>query len=279
MSFAKSRKCREFSRSPQLPVAILLALTAGCAAPQAPRSPSGPHFKVMTFNVNWGAPGPHLSLEAILREAPDILCLQETTPAWEAFLRPRLEARYPHAMFRHHAGAGGLAVFSRWPLEEVDYIPSPGGWFPGWLITAETPLGPVRLLNIHLQPPVNDAGRFTAAAYLRSSRSARLEEIQAFVEKLDATPALILGDFNEGDGGGSIAWLEKRGFRSALAPFDARGDTWRWRTSFYVTLSARLDHILHSAALDCLEARIVRSGASDHFPVAGVFELRLAPDA
>ena len=82
-------------------------------------------------------------------------------------------------------------------------------------------------------------------------------------------PTIIAGDFNEGDGGRAVRWLEGRGFVNALRRFDQRSHTWEWRTSV-MTLRGRFDHLLHSAELACVDVQGLRRGASDHFPVVAV---------
>ncbi|MHC4607689.1 MAG: endonuclease/exonuclease/phosphatase family protein [Planctomycetota bacterium] len=160
--------------------AIGVSLVAGCAATRTPEKPTGPHFRVMTWNVNWGGPGPELVPQTILAEDSDIVCLQETTRRWERFLRPRLDKHYPHILFHHSRGAGGLAFLSKFPLEEKSRDPSPVGWFPAWTVVAETPIGPVEIQNLHLHPAVNERGSFTPSAYFSYAPKARLKEVRAF---------------------------------------------------------------------------------------------------
>lgn len=261
-------------------LAVLLAsAAAACAgsAPRSPESPTGPHVKVLTFNVNYGGPAPGLALEAIAGEDADLVCLQETTPAWEAFLRPRLKDRYPHADFHHSGGAGGLALFSKHPFRRNAVLPSAVGWFPTGVYTVETPAGPLQVFNVHLHPAVNEKGSFTPYAYLSSAPEARLRETREIHRHVDpALPVLWAGDFNEGDSGDSIGWLAERGLKDALPEFDATTKTWRWTTSVGITVKHRLDHLLYSPGLRCLEARVLQKGASDHYPVVAVFE-RAAP--
>lgn len=227
----------------------------------------------MTFNLNFGGPGPGESLAAIRGEAPDLLCFQETTPAWELYLRSKLGIEYPHMQFHHSRGAGGLAILSRWPLRKQEIVPSPVGWFPAALVEAETPLGPVQFMNVHLHPACNEEGRFTIGAYASTSPAARLVETRAFHPKLVSDrPAVVLGDFNEGNDGDSIEWLVGQGMTDALPEFDWHSETWHWRTSVSLSLRKRLDHILYSKGLRCCEARVVKEGASDHYPVVAVFE-------
>lgn len=254
-------------------VLVLSACAAGCARTRPFQTPTGPQVRVLTCNVNWGGPKRERTLDAIRRAGADVVCLQETSPAWERFLRPRLAARYPHARFRHHGLAGGHAVFSRWPVAELDAMRPPGGFFPGWLLEAHTPIGPVQVLCVHLRPPCDERGRFGIRPYYWTKK-VRLKEIQELFARLrPGLPTLILGDFNEKDNGPTLRWLGEQGFTDALREFDRSTPTWRWRYGL-ITLRGRLDHILCSRELRALEARVLRQGGSDHYPLLAVFERR-----
>jgi endonuclease/exonuclease/phosphatase family metal-dependent hydrolase len=233
---------------------------------QAPAA--GPTVRVLTYNVNWGGVRPDLAVAAIREADADVVCLQETTPEWETYLRGELADGYPHVMFRHSGGAGGLAFLSRHRLDDVEYVETPG-WFPGWLVRAETPIGAVQFMAVHLRPPLGENGSVSVSGYVRS-RDVRVREVQTLHGRLDSlAPAVILGDFNENASGEAFWWLIDRGFADAVAPFDAQAYTWEWRTSL-VTLRNRFDHVLVSPHLRCVDARVMRAGASDHFPVIAV---------
>ena len=254
---------------------VLLTLLAcfGCIPVRYPEVPAGSHFRALTFNVNFGGPGPELAARAIEESAADVVSLQETTPAWEKFLRGRLGGRFPHMIFRHGGGAGGQAVLSRWPLKPGEVVHSTVGWFPAWIVTAETPVGEVDLLGVHLKPAVSSRGGFSVSAYM-SVGPIHVEEMKTFHRKLTLRrPTVVMGDFNEGDGGSAIEWLEEQNFTNALREFDLKTPTWEWRTGL-VRVTKRLDHILYTPELYCLESRVFRRGASDHWPVLAVFERR-----
>lgn len=248
-----------------------LALIGGCATTRPGRPPVGPHFSIMTYNVNWGMPRADLAIAAIAEADPDVVCLQETTPDWQWALTRTLASRYPHRAFRHYGGAGGMAVLSKLPFQTRAYVKPKAGWFPAWVITVETPLGPVQVCNVHLRPSLSDRGSMTPAAYF-STKDIRRDEVRSAWEHLDpAVAAVIVGDFNEGDDGRALTWLTEKGFTNAVARFDTRKNTWRWRWGL-ITLRDRFDHILHSPALRAASARIIQKGASDHFPVMAVLE-------
>lgn len=249
-------------------------LHSGCGPRRRPEPPRGAAFKVMTWNVNWGAPGAELVPRAILDSGADVVCLQETNRAWEEFLVPRLREAFPRHLFRHGRGAGGMAVFSRWPVREVAWAPTGAGWFPGWLLEVQTPLGPVQILAVHLRPAVSETGSVGPGPYYSTKpiRRAEIEELHALLK--DGAPTLVLGDFNEGSGGRAVAYLEKRSFTNALGEFDAGSSTWRWRVAGCVTVRQRLDHVLYAGGLYCCRSEVFRRGASDHYPVLAVFDGR-----
>jgi len=255
----------------RLATALACLAALGCAPTRKPAEPTGPHFSVLTYNVNFGGPRPDLAAEAIRNADADVVALQETNPAWERFLRPRLEERYAHVRFRHCGGAGGMAFLSKWPLRERAYARPEAGWFPGWVVEIQTPVGPVQFLNVHLRPPVSGRGSVGIGPYF-STKPIRLAEVQALHKRLEpGKPTIILGDFNEDDSGRAVRWLRGQGMTDALREFDRRTSTWRWRTR-YLTLRHRLDHILYSPELHCLSAGVVKAGGSDHYPVIALFQ-------
>jgi endonuclease/exonuclease/phosphatase family metal-dependent hydrolase len=255
----------------RLIIPLLVGLLCGCRATRQAEAPTGAHLRVLTYNVNWGAPRPDLAAAIIRQSQPDIVCLQETTPDWERFLRATLGRDYSFVEFRESKSrmGGGLAFLSKVPAREVAYVPSDTGWFDGWIVAFETAIGPVQVLNVHLRPPVSDSGSWVSG-YL-STGDDRLREMERFyVQRQPGLPMLVTGDFNDSENSSVIQWLEQRGLANALPQFDYRTATWQWRTSV-VTLKRRMDHIVYSPTLRCCSARVVQAGASDHFPVEAVF--------
>src|SRR5688572_2704906 len=135
--------------APARPVVVLLVLcllgAVGCAGRRSPEPMTGAHLSVLTYNVNFGGPRPDLAVQAIAEANADVVCLQETNPAWERMIRDALGERYPHVHFRHEPGAGGIAMLSKWPVSSVDYHRADAGWFPACIATVQTPAGPVQV--------------------------------------------------------------------------------------------------------------------------------------
>ena len=55
-------------------------------------------------------------------------------------------------------GAGGMGLLSRFPVQTVEVLPSPIGWFPAWLVRVETPEVPLQVLS-SVAVEVQDLGR------------------------------------------------------------------------------------------------------------------------
>jgi len=269
-----------------LPVIMMVVsgVMSGCAASanhaQAGRatlpavSDDAPRIVVETFNVNFGMSGDPVTVQAVAQHDADVIFLQETTEEWEQAIRSTFAQSYPHMRFKQQPPAGGLAVISRFPIESIEYLP-PTSWFPAARVVLQTPMGRVQVLNVHLRPPVSNSGSVVSGYF--TTKSVREEEIAVFVSALDPSlPTLIVGDFNEGEHGRAVSWLNVHGYRSALPEFQPQAKTWRWATSVY-TLHGDYDHLCYDARLRPIRAEVRDAGQSDHLPVVGVFTLAANP--
>jgi endonuclease/exonuclease/phosphatase (EEP) superfamily protein YafD len=242
-----------------------LVLLAACSETPAPSPPvaRGEAITVMTYNVNFGLAGDPEGVYAIREIDADVVLLQETTEAWERAIRDELGAAYPHMSFRHCCRAGGLAVLSKFPVRDGDYLPAPTGWFPAWRLVVDSRIGPLQVLNLHLHPMVSERGSWVSGYF--TTGDDRVKELDAFLPALDpALPTIVAGDLNETPDGAALERLARAGFRGAQR--DASRRTWRWGTSLG-DLSMQLDHILHDGRLEVVSVDVVERGRSDHFPV------------
>ena len=248
-------------------LAIILGFSFSCLGQSKNNSPE---FTILTFNVNYGYPNKSM-VNIIDSLNADLVCLQETNAAWESLVRSGLVEKYPYITFRDCCGAGGLAILSRFPVVEVKYAENHIGWFPAW--TTNVIVGPdtIQVMNVHLKPGINENGKvgFLGREFFRAQRIHR-QELEYFLGQLpQAHSRLIVGDFNENDGGKGLKWLTKeRGYQDALRLFDRRSKTWRWGI-----LRRRYDHLVFNSGLGCLKAEVFEIGTSDHLPVLGKFKV------
>ena len=276
---------------------LLLALFltgAGCDtgphhAPRSPvpesasaRPPAVESLRVASFNVNWGNADLPRAAAAVREADADVVLLQETTPASEAFLIAEFRAHYPHRAVRGHTGRYGaerFAILSRYPLSGVRFVPPEHGLF-GCLIARIT-LGDreIQVANVHLQP-FQLAGRGGARDFV--ARAASVEdiharEIEAILAALDASlPTLIAGDLNSLSGFNAPTRLEEHGFTDSFAALHANADhhpTWRWPVG-RTDVRLRIDYIFHDPGFETRASRTLCDTGSDHCLL--VSELRFA---
>lgn len=224
----------------------------------------------MSYNVEFASFHQPATLDAIAAAGADVVMLQEVNLVWERALHERFDGVYPHAAYHAKRGAGGLAVLSRFPLQDDRLLP-PTDWFPAQHVVVDAPAGPVQLLHVHLHPMLD--GGDPVKGYF-TSPPIRRREIEAYVAALvPGLPVIIAGDFNEEPGGGVFAFLETRGLRrvdtGATPTWEYHGD-WKGQP---VNLRLRLDHVVLGAPLTASAAEVLSAGASDHRPVVATIAL------
>ncbi|MFG0329344.1 MAG: endonuclease/exonuclease/phosphatase family protein [Phycisphaerales bacterium] len=236
---------------------------------RAPDASPPLRFTVATWNIHRLMPGAKATRDRLLALDADFIALQETTPAWEAFLRPAVDERFAHVEFRHWVRAGGLAILARRPFETIAYIESAAGKYPAWLVEARTPLGPVDVAVVHLHPPAGDDLDFSIWGWLTRGRDRALEMERLIEHRRPDRPTIVLGDFNETKRGRAMRRLVRAGFRNT-ADLDGHAPSWRLhpRAPF---VGARLDHLMFSPRLACADSRVLDHAGSDHAPLHAAF--------
>lgn len=236
----------------------------------------GPSVTLATYNVNFGLAGDAETMAAIRALKTDVVFLQETNEAWQRHLEASLGEAYPHRAFRHCCNAGGLAVLSKLPLVEKDYVHPRGAWFPGWRVVIDGPFGSLQVVNVHLRPNISDGGSVIGGLF--TTPRIRKAEIAHYIATLDPTlPAVFVGDFNETAEGLAIGRLNELGMRSALPEMGGTQHTWHWQTSVG-KIRKQLDHIVYGEALEVTAARVELVGRSDHYPVVATLRRRAADE-
>lgn len=226
---------------------------------------AGRSFRLVIANVLMGNRHGQRWLEEIRDAEPDLVVLLEPD-AWWVEQAQSLRRELPHAVERPQDNTYGIALYSRFPVRDVevrevfeDGIPSIWGSF-------ELPAGDrVRFVFIHPRPP--QAGEGTDA------RDAELVLVAREVENHEG-PLIVAGDFND------VAWsYTTKLFQELSGLLDPRVGRGLYSTyhAAYPPMRWPLDHAFHSEHLAFVEFRRLGNTKSDHFPV--LIELAIAPEA
>jgi len=231
-------------------------------------------LRVVTYNINYGERKWHISspqktTNAIRRLDGDIVLLQESNPFWQAYLNKQLFDLYPYRLYKHDDSAGGLAILSKYPINNQRYTDSLIGWHPAWIFDVNTPIGVLQMANLHLTPPLISKAdpNFSVAAYF-STPVIRDREIRYYYQLINPNlPTIIAGDFNESDNGFVTQFLKQKGFKDAQSMQGKGLNTWRWSLGL-ITLQRKLDHIFYNHAITETRVQLLHDGDSDHYPLA-----------
>jgi endonuclease/exonuclease/phosphatase (EEP) superfamily protein YafD len=247
----------------------MLGCSEAVSPPGRPVSPGD--FTLATFNVYFPAADDVETAAAVGDTAADVLLLQEISPRWKEVLEQRYGGIYPHRLYMPAGGAGGLAVLSRFPLRDQGLL-APVIKHPAWLVGVHTPAGDLNVLNVHLRASTRPGQNLLAGLLGMSSDHER--EIREFLAACRLEPQVIAGDFNEGPRGGAVEWLTQRGYVDVLEMQRPGTPTFRALGGLY---KATLDHVLLLGGVSAVDAKVLRRGQSDHWPL--VVRLRKADSA
>ncbi|MET9777744.1 endonuclease/exonuclease/phosphatase family protein [Streptomyces sp. NPDC006367] len=232
----------------------LLGLLAWFTEPYGKESePSGPpvaELRVLTSNVEFGR-GTGALIDAVRREKPDLLFVQECEYACDAALRRELGAGYPHRAAVEGGGSEGSVILSRFPLTPTPGVPGTMG-MPG--AVADVRGHAVRLQLAHPMPPLPDQVGLWRAE-LGRLRDAAGED--------DGTPTVLAGDFNASQDHAVFRRILDTGlYDAARLAGAARTATWPARTA--PAFGVQIDHVLVSEEFAARRARFLDLADTDH---------------
>ena len=140
---------------------------------------------VVSANLNSRNTNTDAVLALVRDERPDVLVVQELTPRWAIELAT-LEQTFPFTFRLPQEDNFGLALYSRWPLNNVQTI-ALGDSTPAVDAEVIVGTGPIRLIAVHLRPPMTPTW-----AKERTNQFLHLTELAA----TNLLPLVVVGDFN-----------------------------------------------------------------------------------
>lgn len=225
---------------------------------------TAPRLRLMTANVYFGNEDYGPIAREILEADPDLLFVQEFgEKSEEQFAADGIAERLPYRQAAYENAFFGMAIYSRFPLEDVEAIDAAGRPFLRATITVEGI--PVRLYHVHPTSPGLGSG-------IDDKWNAGWEAITTALAAENGH-VVVAGDFNMNQHHRWYRRLEALGFINAHEE-RGRGNATTWpRTRPLVQI--RIDHVFHTSLVACLSVREGRGEGSDHRPV--IADLALLP--
>ena len=221
--------------------------------------------KIMSYNLH-GIPEIDGIVEVIRRENPDVLLIQECSPALCSPLYHGLDDLYPYKdmVIKDF----GQAAYSRYPMKRTSAEANQGRTQK---LIIKAPQGPAAVWNIHPIPPF---------LIPPQEYDAQMSALVADIAR-EKGPLIVAGDLNATDQSEAYRKINQYlidgywetgwgvGFSYPAPPYTfmdsglQMGPIWR------------IDHIFHSSEFTATDAYIVKdAGGSDHFPIVVVLSLK-----
>lgn len=242
------------------------ATTAGLApfhtaTPAAATDAAGPRYRLLQLNMRYDHPEPARVLSLIGRTRPDVVTLNEASPAWRRSLQA-LSAAYPHRLdCPDERSVGSVLILSRRPFLDLGAC-GLGGRFG--VVTVDFGGQAVDVASVHLLWPWPYA------------QPRQIRDLLPMLASLGER-ALMAGDFNAADWSASVRQIAAAG---GFTEMPRLGPTWLVRgapDALRRRAGLPIDHVLAKPGVVLLDARRLEDVGSDHLPILVEFTLRAEP--
>ena len=219
---------------------------------------ASPAVRFLLANVYYRNRHKRRLLERVAEESPDVVALVEVNLSWLRRLRV-LREQYPYHFERPDEAYVGLALYSRFPIEDARVLELRGeSSTPAIAATLKAPGGDVEVVLVHPMSPLN-------AEFIRR-RNEQVLALARYAQGVEK-PLVMAGDLN------LTMW--NRGYRplAEIAQLhNARaghGAEPSWPA--LGPLGVPIDHVLGSRGVRFEDFRVLGPIGSDHLPVFAEF--------
>ncbi len=273
------------------------------------RAVSSTPIKIMTYNVHSFRSTDYSSspetrnhiLEIIRQEKPDIIGFQEffTKDHGDFDNLGRLQKimrsyHYYHRVDSGHQESMGMAIFSKFPIDEVELLGFAKSETVNGIISlnVHSPFGKFRLYCVHLQsiifkpedyaylsrikkeikPELNPSKRiFSKLKIAFIKRAEQANEVHSSIMN-HHLPIVVIGDFNDTP----VSYAFKTILGGMQTAFEKKGQ------GFGKTYNGRfpnfqIDHILCDTSFQVSSFKIIEKKLSDHYPVIASIGFKIKP--
>lgn len=215
------------------------------------------HFNVLCINSQFEE-----TASSALATQADLLSFQEVSMAWGDQLKQRLAEDYPYShivTYEDQAGRG-LAVFSKYPFENVQTIYWDG--VPNIVGDLQLPDHTIHFLASH---PLSPRSRWRY-----HQRNQHIRHIAQYIQKIDQ-PTLVIGDFN------AVPWNPAiQDLRRVARMQDSHTGWAPTYPSRLQSIGIPIDYIFHSDDFQCRKFEALPVSGSDHRGIVGEYLLKSA---
>jgi endonuclease/exonuclease/phosphatase (EEP) superfamily protein YafD len=225
----------------------------------------------MTYNLFFKNKNPDVILNQIKETNPDLLIVQELTPAWAGILSTTLGQKYPYQKIYLDKGTHGIGVYSKYKLSNDTLLLNESKRPFAQIVAVHVQDKKIQIINTHLASPAaavehpeNFLSLFSSNYTLREKQ---FKHINLAVESNPCDASILIGDLNT-----TLYEPIYRNLRSTWVDvFNEVGEGSN-KTFPNTSRSApflTLDYILIKGKATPVSAKVLSSGSSDHLALIG----------
>ncbi|HAS45389.1 MAG TPA: hypothetical protein DCS93_33200 [Microscillaceae bacterium] len=217
-------------------------------------------FKALHLNVHDRNTQHQRLIDQVLAQKADLVTLIEVNHRWAKALQAGLKQGYPYYFIYPVDNAfSGMAVFAKYPLENVQYI------------LEDEP--PTIAGNIHLpQGEIHFISSHTSAPILQGRIKRRYQQLDKLAQEITEhqdLPVLLLGDFN------AVPWERLiLDFKQQTQMQATRSGLQNTFPTWALWAGIPIDYIFYSSQLVCYGNTVFQYTGSDHVGLVGEFGWR-----
>ena len=238
--------------------ALCLFLKYTTNSEMAPAQPIGKEaVKVAHFNVS-ASDDYQFMIDEIKECDADLISFQEVTPDWDIVLKESLSEIYPHSKTVVRFDPFGMAVYSKYPMNNLDTFICEG--VPNIVGTVDfgNPGKEVCFITSHALPPFYTSDYKKLRTHLRRIATYSNEA---------SCPVLTMGDYN------AVPWsYEIQDFRSVSNLNDSRRGFFPNSNGSFSIFQLPSDHIFYSGHLECIQFEDIEDPSVGHIGVKGAYQ-------
>lgn len=186
LAFTLSKRQGRWSAIALLGVALNFWPIVSWYVPKSRVASSQRRLKLVQYNVQYPDKGYQDVIDFLREEQPDIVALQEITPAWAKGLAP-LSAQFENVRIEPEGWGNGIAVYSRIKFDQSETLDFGSDHRPNLLVKFTWEGRQISLLTTHPPNPFGE-NRFEG----------RNEQLMATAQLMNSLPApkILIGDLN-----------------------------------------------------------------------------------
>jgi len=227
-------------------------------------------LSLMSYNVFFKNQYPKAAIQLMKAQNPDVLLIQELTPAWHQRIIKNLGKRYPYRKVKALNGTHGLGIYSKYKLSGVDYANNSARLPIAQFTTLSVKGKVLPLANLHLASP-SKAVEYPEHFFEYMQANAELRQKQWIqllrtIRRKQVETLLLIGDLN------TLPYEPLyQGMRKQYADLHAEsgsGFGWTFPNTARIPFPfLRLDYALAKGKIQSVETKVLAGGSSDHLPL------------